>query len=140
MRGCLLRTHAAALCTHRATRTRASAACFVAMKRSRSGSALPQQASGAADTGAASDEPDDAARAPVCDALLANADALTATLQPLVASPPPPIAAVYDTLTYARAPHELYVRRHGGRVGIDVLFVGMNPGALRCLLAERAAR
>lgn len=57
-----------------------------------------------------------------------NVDELSARLAPLTASPPPPVSLVYDAHTYARAPYERYVRRYGGREGIRVLFVGMNPG------------
>ena len=39
----------------------------------------------------------------------------------------PPVACVYDPLTYARAPHRLYLERFG--VAPDrILFLGMNPG------------
>lgn len=38
-----------------------------------------------------------------------------------------PTAFVYDPLTYARAPHELYLSRYGGGKK-EVLFLGMNPG------------
>lgn len=39
----------------------------------------------------------------------------------------PPVAYVYDPLTYARAPHEAYLRRwgHGPKA---VVLLGMNPG------------
>jgi len=39
----------------------------------------------------------------------------------------PPVHTVYNPLTYARAPHEAYLRRFGGRPG-RVVFLGMNPG------------
>jgi single-strand selective monofunctional uracil DNA glycosylase len=46
-----------------------------------------------------------------------------------------PVTYVYNPLVYARAPHELYLARHGqrfaagaGRRGSRVLLVGMNPG------------
>jgi len=39
----------------------------------------------------------------------------------------PPIALVYNPLTYARAPHEAYLKRFGGETK-EALFVGMNPG------------
>ena len=39
----------------------------------------------------------------------------------------PPTAFVYDPLTYARAPHELYLSRYGGGKK-EALFLGMNPG------------
>ena len=38
-----------------------------------------------------------------------------------------PTAFVYDPLTYARAPHELYLSRYGSGKK-EVLFLGMNPG------------
>ena len=38
-----------------------------------------------------------------------------------------PVRYVYNPLEYARAPHELYVRRFA-RKGIDALLLGMNPG------------
>lgn len=39
----------------------------------------------------------------------------------------PPVHTVYDPLTYARAPHELYLERFGGGRK-EAVFVGMNPG------------
>ncbi len=39
----------------------------------------------------------------------------------------PPVSHVYNPLEYARAPHELYVRRFGATPK-RVLFLGMNPG------------
>lgn len=39
----------------------------------------------------------------------------------------PPVAAVYNPLVYARAPHERYLERWGGGPK-RVVFVGMNPG------------
>ncbi len=39
----------------------------------------------------------------------------------------PPIACTYDPLDYARENHEAYLRRYG-RVGVETLLVGMNPG------------
>jgi single-strand selective monofunctional uracil DNA glycosylase len=39
----------------------------------------------------------------------------------------PPVAYVYNPLDYARAPHELYLRKFGG-ARRRVLFLGMNPG------------
>ncbi len=39
----------------------------------------------------------------------------------------PPVAFVYDPLTYARAPHERYLERYGAAPK-EVVFVGMNPG------------
>ena len=57
--------------------------------------------------------------------LLAAARALSATLARLAL--PPPVAHVYDPLTYAWAPYEEYVRRFGdGRK--RVVLLGMNPG------------
>lgn len=40
----------------------------------------------------------------------------------------PPVACVYDPLTYAAAPHRLYLERFGGLGAGRVLFLGMNPG------------
>lgn len=39
----------------------------------------------------------------------------------------PPVACVYDPLTYARASHEAYLERFGRGRG-RILFLGMNPG------------
>lgn len=39
----------------------------------------------------------------------------------------PPVACVYDPLSYARAPHRVYLDRFGTGLG-RVLFLGMNPG------------
>src|SRR5690606_5530120 len=39
----------------------------------------------------------------------------------------PPVAYVYDPLTYARAPHEAYLERWG-RPPKEVVLLGMNPG------------
>jgi single-strand selective monofunctional uracil DNA glycosylase len=39
----------------------------------------------------------------------------------------PPVAYVYDPLTYARAPHERYLERYGDAPK-EVVLVGMNPG------------
>lgn len=50
--------------------------------------------------------------------LAADVDALTFA---------PPVAYVYDPLTYARAPHEAYLERYG-RPPKEVVLVGMNPG------------
>jgi single-strand selective monofunctional uracil DNA glycosylase len=38
-----------------------------------------------------------------------------------------PITCVYNPLVYARKPHESYLKQHA-KQGIDVLFLGMNPG------------
>lgn len=38
-----------------------------------------------------------------------------------------PVACVYNPLEYARAPHELYLKRYGGGTK-EVLLLGMNPG------------
>jgi single-strand selective monofunctional uracil DNA glycosylase len=38
-----------------------------------------------------------------------------------------PTAYVYNPLSYARQPHETYLKKYA-RQGIDVLFLGMNPG------------
>ncbi len=40
---------------------------------------------------------------------------------------PAPASHVYNPLVYARAPHEAYLRRYGGRPGVTLL-LGMNPG------------
>jgi single-strand selective monofunctional uracil DNA glycosylase len=39
-----------------------------------------------------------------------------------------PTAYVYNPLSYARAPHEMYLERHGRGPAGRVLLVGMNPG------------
>ncbi len=39
----------------------------------------------------------------------------------------PPVAYVYDPLTYARGPHEAYLERYG-RPPKEVVLLGMNPG------------
>ena len=39
----------------------------------------------------------------------------------------PPVTHVYNPLSYARAPHEAYLERFGGRTGRSVM-LGMNPG------------
>lgn len=58
-------------------------------------------------------------------ALLAAARALSRSLARL--DFPPPVAHVYDPLTYAWAPYEQYVTRFGdGRR--RVVLLGMNPG------------
>lgn len=38
----------------------------------------------------------------------------------------PPITHVYNPLDYARTPHEMYLKRYGGRA--ETLLLGMNPG------------
>ena len=38
-----------------------------------------------------------------------------------------PVTHVYNPLQYARAPHELYLARHGAQTG-RVILLGMNPG------------
>src|SRR2546421_11509851 len=39
----------------------------------------------------------------------------------------PPVAHVYNPLSYARAPHEIYLKKFG-REPRRVIFLGMNPG------------
>ena len=39
----------------------------------------------------------------------------------------PPVSHIYNPLTYAWAPHEMYLRRFG-RAPKKVVFIGMNPG------------
>ncbi len=39
-----------------------------------------------------------------------------------------PVAYVYNPLEYARAPHEAYLERYGGKAPREALFLGMNPG------------
>ncbi|WP_291994339.1 uracil-DNA glycosylase family protein [Candidatus Accumulibacter sp. ACC003] len=63
--------------------------------------------------------------ADVTEALIAAARQLSARLATLRFAPP--VTHVYDPLTYARAAHEMYLRRYAaGRR--RVLFLGMNPG------------
>ena len=62
---------------------------------------------------------------PVSAALLAATDELVSHLRGL--SFAEPVTHVYNPLEYARAPHELYVRRFGDSKK-RVLFLGMNPG------------
>jgi len=62
---------------------------------------------------------------PVSDALLAAAGELSRSLARLRFSPP--IAHVYDPLTYAWAPYEAYVQRFGATKK-RVVLLGMNPG------------
>ncbi len=78
---------------------------------------------------AAGESDEEAERLRVCEQMLALERALCATLSPLAARPPPPITHAYNALEYALAPHELYVRRYGGRTGLAAFFLGMNPGA-----------
>jgi single-strand selective monofunctional uracil DNA glycosylase len=40
----------------------------------------------------------------------------------------PSVAAVYNPLVYARAPHEIYLERCGAKAPREVLMFGMNPG------------
>jgi single-strand selective monofunctional uracil DNA glycosylase len=59
------------------------------------------------------------------DLLVESAGCLRAEVEKLTFTPP--VAHVYNPLAYARAPHEMYLRRYGnGRK--RVLFLGMNPG------------
>lgn len=62
---------------------------------------------------------------PLPDDLLAATDALVARLRGLRFAEP--VSHVYNPLDYARAPHELYVRRFGAAPK-RVLLLGMNPG------------
>lgn len=62
---------------------------------------------------------------PVAQALLDAARELSASLASLRFAPP--VAHVYDPLTYAWAPYEAYVRRFGAQRKRIVL-LGMNPG------------
>lgn len=57
--------------------------------------------------------------------LLAAADDLCRMLEPLRFAPP--VTHVYNPLVYARPMHAAYVGRYA-RVGIDAIFLGMNPG------------
>ena len=59
------------------------------------------------------------------DALVAAARELSDSVERLQFAAP--VSHVYNPLTYAWAPHELYLRRFGnGRK--RVVFIGMNPG------------
>jgi single-strand selective monofunctional uracil DNA glycosylase len=58
-------------------------------------------------------------------ALAAGVDAMVAELDALRFGAP--VAAVYDPLAYARAPHLMYLERYG-RAPREVVFLGMNPG------------
>lgn len=62
---------------------------------------------------------------PIADSLLEATDELVARLRGLRFAEP--VSHVYNPLDYARAPHELYVRRFGDSTK-RVLFLGMNPG------------
>lgn len=53
------------------------------------------------------------------------ADALSARLATI--EPRPPVAFVYDPVTYARAPHMAYLDRYG-RPPREIVLLGMNPG------------
>ncbi|MEX2579073.1 MAG: uracil-DNA glycosylase family protein [Verrucomicrobiales bacterium] len=57
--------------------------------------------------------------------LLSATDELVAKLEGL--SFAPPVSHVYNPLDYARAPHEIYVRRFGDSTK-RVVMMGMNPG------------
>lgn len=57
--------------------------------------------------------------------LKAITDELVASLRPLRFGPP--VTHVYNPLTYARMPHDLYLERFGGPPK-QVVLVGMNPG------------
>jgi single-strand selective monofunctional uracil DNA glycosylase len=61
----------------------------------------------------------------IADALVAAARELSDAVERLEFSPP--VSHIYNPLTYAWAPHELYLRRFGGGRK-RVIFVGMNPG------------
>ncbi len=58
--------------------------------------------------------------------LVATSRRLVRAVEPLEFGPP--VAAVYDPLVYARAPHEAYLERYGEAAPREVLLVGMNPG------------
>lgn len=62
---------------------------------------------------------------PVALALLDAARELSVALAPLRFAPP--VAHVYDPLTYAWAPYEQYVRRYGASPK-RIVMLGMNPG------------
>ncbi len=57
--------------------------------------------------------------------LLDIADSMTQSLGPIQFGPP--VAYVYNPLTYARACHEQYARRYGTGTR-EILLLGMNPG------------
>ncbi|MEC5399218.1 uracil-DNA glycosylase family protein [Uliginosibacterium sp. H1] len=61
----------------------------------------------------------------IADTLIAAARTLSEALAPMRFAAP--ITHVYDPLTYAWAPHELYLRRFGNAPR-RVVFLGMNPG------------
>jgi len=61
----------------------------------------------------------------ISDALVAAAKKLAAAVRDLKFGAP--VAHVYNPLTYAWAPHELYLRRFGNSPK-RVIFLGMNPG------------
>ena len=58
-------------------------------------------------------------------ALINAARELSAKVESLAFAPP--VSHIYNPLTYAWAPHELYLRRFG-RQRKKVVFIGMNPG------------
>ena len=66
-----------------------------------------------------------AKRDDVSAALIAAARQLSAQVDNLKFSSP--VSHVYNPLAYARAPHELYLRRYGA-TRKKIVFLGMNPG------------
>lgn len=61
----------------------------------------------------------------IADALIVAARSLSTRVDALNFSPP--VSHVYNPLAYARAPHEIYLRRYGATTK-KVVFLGMNPG------------
>jgi single-strand selective monofunctional uracil DNA glycosylase len=59
------------------------------------------------------------------EAALAAADQLTKDVDALRFGPP--VTHVYNPLTYAWAPHAMYIRKYA-RAGCEAILVGMNPG------------
>jgi single-strand selective monofunctional uracil DNA glycosylase len=59
------------------------------------------------------------------ESLTAAVDALCKALEPLRFAEP--VTHVYNPLLYARAPHEMYLRKHGSGLK-KVVLLGMNPG------------
>ena len=51
----------------------------------------------------------------------------------------PPVSHIYNPLTYAWAPHELYLRRFGAG-SKRVVFIGMNPGPFGMVQVWRSLR
>ena len=61
----------------------------------------------------------------LAEVLIAAARELSNKVQQLNFSPP--VSHIYNPLTYAWAPHELYLRRFGSSPK-KIIFIGMNPG------------